>query len=128
MRTAWLFGRGGPNFVETMRRLGAERDEVEVVDDEIGWPTYTGISRPRSSDGRARPHRHAPPRRRRELHWHDLAAATFEATGAQVTLHRGSSADLGRPAPRPTFSVLMSERDDAPQMPEWHDGLKAHLS
>ncbi len=129
VRTAWLFGRGGKNFVDTMRRMAEERDEVTVVDDQLGCPTYTGHlaaalveTAERGLTG--------------TLHlagsgsctWHDLAAATFEATGAQVTLRRGSSADLGRPAPRPSFSVLVSERDDSPRLPQWRDGLEAHLS
>ena len=59
--------------------------------------------------------------------WYELAAATFEATGAGIALHRGSSADLDRPAPRPAFSVLVSERDDAPRLPDWREGLTAHL-
>ena len=59
--------------------------------------------------------------------WYDLAAATFAATGAEVALARGAPADLGRPAPRPAFSVLRSERPDTPVLPPWQDGLTAYL-
>jgi dTDP-4-dehydrorhamnose reductase len=129
VRAAWVFGPHGRNFVDTMRRLAAEGDDVTVVDDQIGCPTYTGhlaqalveIAE-RGLNG--------------TLHvagggscsWYDLAAAVFEATGAAVTLHRGSSADLDRPAPRPAYSVLTTERDDAPRLPSWRDGLAAHLA
>jgi dTDP-4-dehydrorhamnose reductase len=51
----------------------------------------------------------------------------FAATGTEVTLRRGSTADLGRPAPRPAYSVLGTERDDTPRLPSWRDGLAAHL-
>ena len=128
VRTAWVFGPGGKNFVDTMRRLAAERDEVTVVDDQIGCPTYTGhladalveVSE-RGLTGTL----HVAGGGR--CSWYDLAAATFEATGAAVVLKRGSSADLDRPAPRPPFSVLRSERDDVPTLPDWYAGLKAHL-
>jgi dTDP-4-dehydrorhamnose reductase len=59
--------------------------------------------------------------------WYDLAAATFAATGADVTLHRTTSAEFVRPAPRPAFSVLATERDDTPRLPDWREGLSAHL-
>lgn len=127
VRTSWLFGRSGVNFVDTMRRLAGERDELTVVDDQVGCPTYTGHLAGALVEVAERGITGT-------LHvagggscsWYDLAAATL--TDAGVTIHRGSSADLGRPAPRPTFSVLMSERDDAPRLPAWQDGLRAHLS
>jgi dTDP-4-dehydrorhamnose reductase len=128
VRTAWVFGPHGRNFVDTMRRLAAERDEVTVVDDQLGCPTYTGHLASALVEVAERGVTGT-------LHvagggactWHDLAAATFEATGADVTLRRGSSADLDRPAPRPAFSVLATERDDAPRLPDWREGLAAHL-
>jgi dTDP-4-dehydrorhamnose reductase len=128
VRTAWVFGPGGRNFVDTMRRLAAERDEVTVVDDQVGCPTYTGHLAQALVEIAARGLEGT-------LHvagggrcsWYELAEATFAATGADVLLHRGSSADLDRPAPRPPFSVLGTERDDAPRLPHWREGLEAHL-
>lgn len=128
VRTAWVFGPGGRNFVDTMRRLATERDELTVVDDQRGCPTYTGHLAAALVEVAERGLTGT-------LHvagggdctWHDLAAATFAATGADVALRRGSSAELDRPAPRPAFSVLATERDDAPRLPDWRDGLAAHL-
>jgi dTDP-4-dehydrorhamnose reductase len=128
VRSAWLFGPHGKNFVDTMRRLGAEREEIAVVDDQVGCPTYTGHLAPaliqiaeRGLTG--------------VLHlagggscsWFELAVATFEEAGINCQVKPQSTAELGRPAPRPAFSVLASTRDDAPTLPHWRDGLRAHL-
>jgi dTDP-4-dehydrorhamnose reductase len=129
VRSAWLFGPHGRNFVDTMRRLGAEREEIAVVDDQVGCPTYTGHLAPaliqiaeRGLTG--------------VLHvagggscsWFELAQATFEETGVDCRVRPQRTADLGRPAPRPAFSVLASTRDDAPALPHWREGLRAHLA
>jgi dTDP-4-dehydrorhamnose reductase len=128
VRTAWLFGAHGGNFVATMLRLADDRDAVTVVDDQIGCPTFTGHLAPALVEIAAR--RLAGVRHVAgggECTWHDLAAATFAATEADVTLKRGRSADLGRPAPRPAYSVLRTERPDTPLLPPWQEGLHAYL-
>ena len=60
--------------------------------------------------------------------WFDLAVATFEETGLECRVRPQSTADLGRPAPRPAFSVLTSTRADVPVLPHWREGLRAHLN
>jgi dTDP-4-dehydrorhamnose reductase len=129
VRSSWLFGAGGKNFVDTMLRLAGERDEVTVVDDQAGCPTFTGHLAPALVEVAERGLTGV-------LHvagggectWYDLAAAAFEERGLQTTVHRGRTAELGRPAPRPAYSVLRSERDDTPVLPFWREGLKEHLS
>ena len=54
--------------------------------------------------------------------------ATFEETGSDCRVLPQSTAELGRPAPRPAFSVLASTRRDAPVLPDWREGLRAHLA
>ena len=129
VRTAWLFGPGGENFVDTMLRLAAERDEVTVVDDQVGCPTYTGhlaAALVEIAERGLTGTLHVAGGGR--CSWYDLAAATFEATGARGdACTAGRTAELGRPAPRPAYSVLATERDDAPRLPAWRDGLAAHL-
>jgi dTDP-4-dehydrorhamnose reductase len=128
VRTAWLFGRHGGNFVATMLRLAGERDTLSVVDDQIGCPTFTGHladALVTIADERLGGLRHVAGGG--ACSWYDLAAATFAATGADVELNRGRTADLARPAPRPAFSVLRSERPDTPTLPPWQDGLNAYL-
>jgi dTDP-4-dehydrorhamnose reductase len=127
VRTSWLFGETGHNFVRTMLRLGAERDEVAVVDDQRGCPTYAG-------------HLAAAVRELVELPfglwhvaaggdatWAELAEAVFEEAGLSCRVRRITSEELGRPAPRPAYSVLRSERPEAPLLPHWREGLRACL-
>ena len=127
--SAWLFGRHGGNFVATMLRLAGERDALTVVDDQVGCPTFTGhLARRARRDRRAAAAAaSATSPARGSCSWYDLAAAAFAATGAEVELARGRTADLGRPAPRPAYSVLRSERPDTPVLPPWQDGLHAYL-
>ncbi len=130
VRTSWLFGPTGHNFVRTMLRLGAERDEVSVVDDQRGCPTYVDhlatavrslvdVDLPRgvwhlTADG--------------DCTWADFAEAIFEEAGLECRVERVSTAELGRPAPRPANSVLRSERAGAPVLPHWRDGLRDCLA
>ena len=129
VRSAWVFGPHGRNFVDTMRRLGAERDELSVVDDQIGCPTYTGHLAPallEIAERGATGFMHVAGGG--SCSWFDLAVATFEETGLDCRVRRQSTADLGRPAPRPAFSLLTSTRDDVPVLPHWREGLRAHLN
>jgi dTDP-4-dehydrorhamnose reductase len=129
VRTAWVFGPHGKNFVDTMLRLGAERDELTVVDDQLGCPTYTGhLAAALVAIAEDRTHGVLHVAGGGQCTWWDLAVATFERAGLSVQVHRGSSADLGRPAPRPAYSVLGSTRSDAPALPPWQEGLAAHLT
>ena len=128
VRSSWLFGWTSTNFVRTMLRLGAERDEVSVVDDQRGCPTYVG-------------HLAAATRALVELPrgiwhlaaggdctWAEFAEAVFEEAGIDCRVRRITAAELGRPAPRPAYSVLRSEREGAPGLPHWRDGLRACLA
>ena len=129
VRSAWLFGAHGRNFVATMLRLGAEREELAVVDDQVGSPTWTGHLAPALV---------AVAERRVSgiLHvagagactWRDLAEATMRAGGLSCRITGQSTAQAGRPAPRPAFSVLGSTRPDAPVLPEWREGLAGYLA
>lgn len=130
VRAAWLFGANGGNFAATMLRLSTERDELTVVDDQVGYPTYTGHLAPalvKLAEDRTRgllhAHGAADP-----CSWFDFARAIFEQAGREMTVHRGDSADLPRPAPRPAYSVLGTERPEAPHLPDWREGLAAYLN
>ena len=130
VRSSWLFGPTGKNFVRTMLRLGVERDEVAVVDDQRGCPTYVdhlaAAVRELVDEGRSRGIWHLTGDG--ECTWADFAEAIFAEAEIACRVRRITSEELGRPAPRPTYAVLRSERPDAPTLPHWRDGLRACLA
>jgi dTDP-4-dehydrorhamnose reductase len=128
VRSSWLFGWAGHNFVRTMLRLGADRDEVSVVGDQRGSPTYVGHLAAATRALLERPHGVWHLAAQGDCTWADLAEAIFEDAGLERRVRRIGTAELGRPAPRPAYSVLRSEREGAPQLPHWREGLRECLS
>ena len=130
VRTSWLFGSTGRNFLRTMLRLGQEREEVAVVDDQRGCPTYVGhladATRMLVDDDLPRGLWHLAADG--DCTWADFAEAIFAEAGLSTQVRRISSAELERPAARPAYSVLRSGRADAPRLPHWRDGLRACLA
>ena len=128
VRSAWLFGVHGRNFVATMLRLAEDRDEVNVVADQFGCPTFTGHLASALVEIAER-------RLSGILHvagggscsWHELAQATFDEAGLECRAVPVTTAEFPRPAPRPAWSVLGSTRPEAPLLPPWRDGLSAYL-
>jgi dTDP-4-dehydrorhamnose reductase len=130
IRTSWLFGSTGHNFLRTMLRLGAEREEVAVVDDQRGSPTFVGHLAQATRelvDGEL-PHGLWHLSADGDCTWADFAEAIYEEAGLDVRVRRISTAELERPAPRPAYAVLRSERVGAPRLPDWREGLRACLA
>lgn len=130
VRTAWLFGAGGRNFVDTMLALGAERDEVSVVTDQVGCPTWTGHLAEALVDLAERPGENG-------IHhiagagscsWNELALEVFDRAGIDCRVLPTTSDAFPRPAPRPAYSVLGSERSDPLTLPRWQEGVAAYLA
>jgi dTDP-4-dehydrorhamnose reductase len=128
VRSSWLFGSTGKNFVRTMLRLGAEQDEVAVVDDQRGSPTYVGDLAEATRDLLDLPYGLYHVAAAGECTWAEFAEAIFEEAGLECRVRRISSTELGRPAARPANSVLRSERPEAPRLPHWREGLRACLA
>jgi dTDP-4-dehydrorhamnose reductase len=127
VRSSWLFGPTGHNFLRTMLRLGAERDEVAVVDDQRGSPTYVGHLADATKELLGRPGGVWHLAAGGDCTWADFAEAIFEEAGVACRVRRITSAEFPRPAKRPAYSVLRSERGRAPQLPDWREGLRACL-
>jgi len=127
-RTAWLFGPGGKNFVETMLRLGAERDELLVVDDQRGSPTYTGhLARALLRIGGSESYGIHHAAGGGQTTWFGFAGEIFARVGIACELVPASTGEVPRPAPRPANSVLASEREGAVKLPSWKQGLAEYL-
>lgn len=132
VRTAWVYGEYGPNFVKTMLRLAKERDELGVVSDQIGSPTYTvdlatfllelvqtekyGIYHCTNSGS---------------CSWYEFAQAIFEESNIDIKVNPLTTDQYPTPAKRPNYSVL-SERaiklNGFQPIRHWRDGLKAFLN
>jgi dTDP-4-dehydrorhamnose reductase len=128
-RSSWLFGLGGRNFAETMLRLAAERDQVQVVVDQVGCPTWTGHLAPAligllERDVAGLVHLAGGGR----VSWNGFAAEVFRQAGVDCRVGEATTAEMARPAPRPAWSALESERDDILPLPPWQDGVAGYLA
>jgi len=127
VRSSWLFGATGHNFVRTMLRLAAERAEVSVVDDQHGSPTYVGHLAEATRQVIDLPYGLYHVAASGEATWAELAEAVFEEAGLDTRVRRISTAEFGAKASRPAYSVLGSEKG-APELPHWREGLRECLA
>jgi dTDP-4-dehydrorhamnose reductase len=137
IRTAWLYGEHGPNFVRTMLRLAGERDTVDVVDDQLGQPTWSHALATRLvALGTAAVAGDAPAGTYHgtasgSATWYELARAVFECSGLDPDRVRPTtSANHVRVAARPSYSVLGHERWEKAGLavlPQWRTMLEQAL-
>jgi len=128
-RSAWLFGVGGRNFVATMLGLAQEHEAVQVVTDQVGCPTWTGHLAPAligliERDVAGLVHLAGSGR----VSWNGFAAETFRQAEVDCRVEAATSEQMARPAPRPAWSALESERTDVLPLPPWQDGLAGFLA
>lgn len=131
VRTQWLYGLHGKNFVETMLSLGAEKVEVTVVNDQVGSPTWTvDLSRAIIAliDGGCRGIYHVA--NSGYCSWNDFAQAIFAEASLSVAVKPMTTEELNRPATRPLYSTLecaklVSSTGFQPQ--SWHSALREYL-
>jgi dTDP-4-dehydrorhamnose reductase len=127
VRTSALFGWTSHNFVRTMLRLGAERDEVAVVDDQRTAPTYVGHLAPAVAELIDLPFGVYHVAADGDCTWAEFAEATFEEAGLSCRVGRITTSEWGARAQRPAYSVLRSEKPGTPRLPHWRVGLRACL-
>lgn len=138
VRTAWLYGTHGRNFVNTMLRLAAEREHLTVVDDQLGQPTWSYALASRLVElGDAARSGRAPAGSYHgtasgQTTWFGLARAVFALSGLDPDRVRPTtSADYLLPAARPAYSVLGHDRwrsAGLAPMPDWHEMLGRALA
>lgn len=129
VRSSWIFGIAGRNFVETMLNLASEQSEVLVVSDQLGCPTYArhlaagmailiegaefGIHHIAGSG---------------QASWFEFAQEIFDATGSDCRVMSATTEMVPRRARRPAYSVLGSERRRPVELPHWKAGLSDYLA
>ena len=136
LRTSWVYGSYGHNFVKTMLRLGAERTDLSVVFDQIGTPTYARdlaravlkivqkVENKEVSDDLLRGVYHYS--NEGVTSWYDFTAAIFEMRGLTCNLHPIESSQYPTPVERPPFSVLNKAKIKKTfniTIPHWRDSL-----
>ena len=144
LRTSWVFGEQGNNFVKTMLRLGVDRDELNVVNDQFGRPTYVGdiVSTIVFFTSQFNEHKTLPwgvyhCSSAGEVSWFEFASAIFKLAckcgvlDKNVVVNPIPSSEFPTPAPRPSYSVLNTEKLEAimnAPLPHWELGLEKFLT
>jgi dTDP-4-dehydrorhamnose reductase len=132
LRTAWLFGINGKNFVKTMINLSKKNNVLKVVNDQKGCPTYCydlamAIKQLLNSDKYGIYHL----TNKGELSWYDFAKKIFELSNITINVKPVSTEEFPRPAPRPHYSVLSNQKwinAGFSPMRNYEDALKDYLS
>ena len=131
IRTAWLYSSFGANFVKTMRRLGAERESLGVIFDQIGTPTYAAdlaaaivAMLPQIKSGTKEVYHYS---NEGVASWYDFAVAVMRESGLSCAVRPLETSEYPTKATRPAYSVLNKakiRRDFGLSIPHWMDGLK----
>ena len=126
VRTSWLYGAHGKNFVKTMMRLAMEQPELRVVGDQRGCPTYAAdlaqaLAKVLTLDIRGIVHATGTG----DCTWYEFASAIVSAIGRQTPVYPITTAEAGRRAARPSYSVLANcvLKQSGITLPHWRDSL-----
>lgn len=131
VRTAWLYGSNGKNFVETMLTLADQQKQLKVVDDQIGSPTYTchlAEALVKFLDIKKYGIYHIT--NQGETSWYGFACKIFELNNKDVKVLPCQTSEFPRLAPRPEYSMLRNKNWQElgfSLLPSWEFGLKEYL-
>lgn len=127
IRTSWLFGKSGKNFVETMLKLALENKNIKVVNDQFGSPTYAkDLAREaRRLVESKNPYGIYHITNSGFCNWHEFAAKIFEFSGLKPDVRPVKSEEFPTPAKRPTYSMLVNTK--LPPMRPWEEALRDYL-
>ncbi len=130
VRTAWLYGRQGKNFVKTILQLAAERPSLKVVGDQRGSPTFAEDLAGMIGNLLVHPVRgivHVT--NEGSCTWHEFASEIVRLSGSRVPVEPITTGEMPRPAKRPAYSVLSADRlhQLGFRMPAWQDGLQRFM-
>jgi len=128
LRTAWLYGPNGKNFVDTMLRLADERDELNVINDQHGSPTYTRDLAEATRQVIEGDYEYGTYHlvNAGQTTWYSFAAKIFSLASKELTLNPISTADYPLPARRPQWSALVNAK--GPELRPWEEALAEYLS
>ncbi|MFC1598753.1 dTDP-4-dehydrorhamnose reductase [Patescibacteria group bacterium] len=131
IRTSWLYGKNGNNFVETMLKLGQAKDQLKVVNDQFGKPTFTidlarQISYILYSELPFGIYHITNETRDGGISWYEFAQKIFEFAEIKIDLQPCSTQEFPRPAKRPAYSALINTK--LPKIRDWQEALKQYLA
>ena len=127
IRTSWLFGKHGKNFVGTMLRLAEEGKDLKIVNDQFGSPTYAKdlAEKVKELIGSENPYGIYHVTNSESCNWHEFALKIFELSGLKPNVKPVTSNEFPTPAKRPTYSMLVNTK--LSPMRSWEEALKAYL-
>ncbi|QGG58935.1 dTDP-4-dehydrorhamnose reductase [Paenibacillus sp. B01] len=132
VRTSWVYGKHGANFVKTMLKLGAEKDRLSIVSDQFGSPTYTkDLAALLLELARSEAYGIYHASNTGSCSWHEFAQAIFEEAGLKAQADPCTTEEFPRPAPRPKFSIMdhgAIRSNGFNDLPHWRQSLGEFIS
>lgn len=131
LRTSWLYGKNGKNFVETMLKLSQEKDRLKVVNDQFGKPTWTidlakQIRYILDNELAFGVYHVTNETQEGGISWYDFAKKIFELADINIDLQSCGTEEFPRPAKRPAYSALINTK--LPQLRSWDSALQEYLA